>query len=67
VIVFGLFAIGFVLLWLLVTTLLGLLAGWFELVARFPDRADQPIAQFRHQSGTMGLLVRMHGVLTFSV
>jgi hypothetical protein len=54
-------------LWLAVTTLLGLLSGWFRLAARFPDRSEQAVLRLRGQSGSMGLGVRMNTALRLSV
>ena len=39
--------------WLAVTTLLSLLSGWFQLMAKFPNRSDEPILRLRWQSGSM--------------
>jgi hypothetical protein len=47
--------------------LLGLLSGWFSLMANFADQTAEPILRIRGQSGTMGLGVRMNGILTLSV
>jgi hypothetical protein len=58
---------AFALLWLVVTTLLGLLSGWFRLMREFPNRVEQPKLRLRYQSGMMGQLVHMNGVLTLSV
>jgi hypothetical protein len=65
------FAIGFpfffAAMWLIVTTVLALLSGWFRLMAAFPDQSAEPILKLRGQSGTMGGLgVGMRGVLTLS-
>ena len=57
----------FAALWLTITTVLGVASGWYRLVARFPDQIEEPLLQIRGQSGTMGLRVRMRGVLTLSV
>jgi hypothetical protein len=61
------FPLFFVALWLMATALLGLLSGWFRLMANYPDRTVEPILRIRGQSGTMGLGVGMHGILTLSV
>jgi hypothetical protein len=65
--VFAGFAVAFALLWLLVTTLLDLLSGWFRLMREFPDRVEQPKLRLRYQSGMMGQLVGMNGILALSV
>jgi putrescine transport system ATP-binding protein len=61
------FPLFFAALWLMVTALLGLLSGWFRLMVNFPDQTVEPILRIRGQSGTMGLGVRMNGILTLSV
>jgi len=55
-----------VAVWLMATTVLGLLSGWFRLVAEYPDQAIEPIQRLRGQSGRIGL-VTMRGILTLSV
>jgi hypothetical protein len=54
------------LLWLTVTTLLGILSGWFRLMMKFPNRSDDPLLRLRALSATMGLGVSMRGILTVS-
>jgi len=61
------FLLFFVGLWLTVTTILALLSGWFRLMEQYPDQSIEPILRLRGQSGTMGLGVGMHGILTLSV
>ena len=61
------FPFFFVAIWLAVTTILGLLSGWFRLVAKYPDENVEPVLRVRGQSGTMGLGVSMKGILTLSV
>ncbi len=60
------FPVLFIGMWLAITTFLGLLSGWFSLASKYPDRNEQPILRMRHQSGTMGLVVGMNGVLSLS-
>lgn len=61
------FPIFFVSMWLLVTTLLGFMSGWFSLMSRYPDRNEAPLLRLRGQSGSMGpLSVNMSGILTLS-
>ena len=62
-----LFPFLFVAVWLMVTTILALLSGWFEVAARFPDQTEEPSLRIRGQSGTMGLGVHMSGILTLCV
>jgi hypothetical protein len=57
----------FTLLWLTVTTVLAVLSGWFQLMARFPNQTVEPLLRVRGQSGSMGLGVSMQGILTLSV
>jgi hypothetical protein len=61
------FPLFFAVVWLAASTLVALLSGWFRLMARYPDRAGEPILRMRGQSGTMGLGVHMRGILTLSV
>lgn len=60
------FPIFFVALWLTVTTLLALLSGWFELMAKYPNRTVEPILRVRFQSGAVGI-VPMRDILTLDV
>ena len=53
-------------LWLGVTTLLGVMSGWFALTAQFPDRDDAPLLQLRRQSGMMRRLVNCNHVLVLA-
>ena len=57
----------FILLWLLVTTILALAAGWFSLAKAYPDRPEEPIALFSGQSGLMGPGINFRGVLRLGV
>jgi hypothetical protein len=61
------FPFFFAAMWLAVTTVLALLSGWFRLMEVFPDQSIESILKLRGQSGTMGLGVSMHGILTLSV
>lgn len=55
-----LFITFFSIMWLGVTSLLGLLSGWFALQRAFPDRIDQqPVLSLRGQTGMMGGLAFM--------
>jgi hypothetical protein len=60
------FLFAFVAVWLMLTTLLAFLSGWFGLVQQYPDRAEKPMLRLRWQSGTMGRGGRMRSVLTLS-
>ena len=56
----------FVLLWLLVTVILGFFSGWYSLMRAFPDRPyEEAVAIFKGESGMVGP-VSMHGVLKLS-
>ena len=57
----------FVTMWLMITTILSVLSGWFWLMVRFPNQESEPILRLRRQSGSMGLGVVMNGILTLSV
>ncbi len=61
------FPIFFVLMWLMVTTLLGLLSGWYFLMHKYPNREEEELLKLKYQSGLMGLGVGMRGVLNISV
>ena len=51
-------------MWLLATTMLGFMSGWFNLQQWYPDDgSEEPLLQLRGQSGQMGLGVSMHGIL----
>lgn len=62
-----LFPLFFASLWLMVTTVLAVLSGWFRLMARFPNQAMDPILRVGGQSGSMGLGVSMRGILALGV
>ena len=53
----------FVGLWLIVTTILGLLSGWFTLQQRFGPPNDERLLTLRAQSGSMGVGVALQSVL----
>ena len=60
-------AITFVVLWLFVSIILGLLSGWYSLMRVFPDRPqEKAVATFKRESGMVGP-VSMHGILTLSL
>jgi hypothetical protein len=66
----GFFPILFPLLfagfWLLVTTVLMTMAGWFDLARKYPNRDDPALLRLRFQSGRMGSFlggVSMSGIL----
>jgi hypothetical protein len=48
------FPVFFVLLWLVATTTLGFLSGWYSLMRKYPNREDEALLETRFQSGLMG-------------
>src|SRR3989344_6723645 len=57
----------FVFVWLVVTSILSLLSGWFLLMRRFPDHpTEKSLITLKGQSGTMGIGVSMNRVLRIS-
>ena len=48
-------------------TIIGLLSGWFWLMAKYPDHPDKPILRIAYQSGGMALGTSLRGILTLSV
>lgn len=62
--VFPLFFAG---MWLLSTTLLGIMSGWFSLQQWYADEyREEPLLRLGWQSGVMGTWVNLNGVLTLS-
>ena len=57
--------VSFVAMWLLVTSLLGLLSGWHRLRQAFPDTDEPALLRLGFQSGWLGS-VRMGNALTLS-
>jgi hypothetical protein len=49
-----------------VTTLLGLISGWYWLASRFPDRDEPAQLTLKSQSGMMGWGVSMNNILVLS-
>lgn len=55
----------FVGMWLLATTMLGFLSGWFNLQQWYADdRSEQPLLKLGARSGSMGIGVHLNGCLT---
>lgn len=54
-------------MWLAITTLLGLLSGWYLLMQKFPNRNEKELLQLKYQSGSMGIGVNMNRVLKIGV
>lgn len=65
--VVGLFLIVFPLFWLLVTSLLGALSGWFDLQKRFPDRIEPARERLFGLSAIMGLGINLGFALNLDV
>jgi hypothetical protein len=59
------FPLFFLVMWIIVTTLLGVLSGWFVLMRTYPDREGVPLQSFSWQSGSMNL-VSMRSILKLS-
>lgn len=49
----GIFPFAFVAMWLGITTVLSIIAGWFDLARQYPDRDEEALRIFRFQSGQM--------------
>jgi hypothetical protein len=60
------FPIFFILMWVGITSLLGLVSGWYSLMRQYPDQPEEPLLKLPWQSGSMGRSVSFGGVLTLS-
>jgi hypothetical protein len=60
------FLIWFPLFWLAVTLILSFLSGWFALMERYPDQAEDALTVLANQSGSLGA-VSMRGILTLGI
>ena len=60
------FLVCFPILWFAVTLILSRLSGWFALMERYPDQAEDALDVLANQSGSLGV-VSMRGILTLSV
>ncbi|HLK23315.1 MAG TPA: hypothetical protein VKT30_01515 [Caulobacteraceae bacterium] len=67
VFVIGLFLVAFTTIWLGVTSVIALTAGWFALAAAFPDRDEPALETIGGVSGFMGVGVSFRGVLSLAV
>ena len=56
----------FIGLWLTITTVLGVLSGWFSLQGQFERGDECALLTLRVKSGSMGLGVSMSGILTLA-
>jgi len=59
------FPLFFVVMWIAVTTLLGVWSGWYVLMRTYPDREEAPLESFSSQSGSMNR-VSMRSILKLS-
>lgn len=50
-------------MWLLGTTLLGWMSGWFKLQRTYDPPAGEPLLELRDQRGSMGMMVGFRGTL----
>lgn len=61
------FPLFFVGMWLLITTLLGVMSGWFSLQLWYADDSnEEPLLKLGWQSGVMGFGVTLNGILTLA-
>lgn len=56
----------FIAMWMVVTTMLGAMSGWFTLQREFPNSDGASRLTLRMRSGRMGLGVNMSGILTLA-
>ena len=62
-----LFPIAFIAFWIMITTALGLVSGWYRLMAEYPDRTSDPILRLSGCTGIMGFGVGLSGILNLNV
>jgi hypothetical protein len=55
-----------VVMWVVISSILGALSGWYALMERYPAREEKPLLTLKNQSGSMRI-VAMNGLLTLSV
>lgn len=60
------FPVFFVGIWLFVTTLLGVLSGWFALQHRYPAANEEPLVRRKVSAASMGLGVSYRGMITIA-
>lgn len=60
------FPVVFIGMWLVITSILGLLSGWYGLMERYPDRREPALARIGFLSGMMGVGVSLRGILTLT-
>ncbi|MGH6614369.1 hypothetical protein [Sphingomonas sp.] len=61
-----LFPVLFIGGWLMITTMLGAMAGWFTLQQHYPAGNEPILLKLRARSGSMGPGVALSGILTLS-
>ena len=61
------FPLFFVAMWMLATTQLAMMSGWFRLQSRFPDQPETPIRRWSMASGQLGGLASYGNCLTLAV
>jgi hypothetical protein len=58
------FPFFFVGMWLLITTILGFISGWFSLQRRYASGDENAVFTLRGRSGSMGMGVALNGIIT---
>jgi hypothetical protein len=58
--------VGLIIIWLLLSALIGLLTGWYTLMACYPDRAERAVAKRSKAPATMGG-ASLNGMLSIAV
>ena len=43
----------FLLMWLVITSFLGFLSGWYSLMGKYPNWEEKILLQLKRQSGSM--------------
>lgn len=61
------FPVFFAAIWLFVTSILGVVSGWRQMAAAYPDRPEPPLQRFAWQSAQMGARVSLNRVLRVDV
>ena len=54
-------------LWLVITQVIGVMSGWYQMMAAYPDRPEAPIRRFAWQSANMGAGVSLGNILRVDV
>ena len=61
------FPLFFVGLWLVISQVVGVMSGWYQMMAAYPDRPEAPLRRFSFQSGSMGARVSLGNILRIEV